>query len=90
MISPRLYFAIEEYGLKASRSIYKINVPLLVMHGSADPITSCKQTRSFVMNAGNLTTYKEWPDSYHELHNDTMADDVFRFLVDWLNKQVSH
>ncbi len=88
-ISPRLYFAIEEYGLKASRNIYKINVPLLVMHGSADPITSCKQTRSFVMNAGNLTTYKEWPGGYHELHNDTMADDVFRFLVDWLNKQVS-
>lgn len=89
-ISPRLYFAIEEYGLKASRSIYKINIPLLVMHGSADPITSCKQTRSFVMNAGSLTTYKEWPGCFHELHNDSLAGDVFRFLVDWLNKQVSH
>ena len=58
------------------------------MHGSADQITSFKQTRSFVMNAGNRTTYKEWPGCYHELHNDTMADEVFRFLVDWLNKQV--
>jgi alpha-beta hydrolase superfamily lysophospholipase len=59
------------------------------MHGSADPITSCKQTRSFVMNAGNLTTYKEWPGCFHELHNDSLAPDVFGSLVDWLNKQVS-
>jgi len=88
-ISPRLYFAIEKNGIKASRSIYKINIPLLVMHGSTDPITSCKQTRSFVMNAGNLTTYKEWPGCFHELHNDNLAGEVFRFLVDWLNNQFS-
>jgi alpha-beta hydrolase superfamily lysophospholipase len=88
-ISPRLFFEIEEKGLKASRNIYKINIPLLVMHGSDDTITSCKQTRAFVLNAGHLTTYKEWPGCFHELHNDILAEEVFRFLVQWLKKQVS-
>ncbi len=84
-ILPRLFFEIEENGIWASRSIYKINVPLLVMHGNADRITSCRQTRSFVMNAGKLTTYKEWPGRFHELHNDTGEQEVFDFLLQWLN-----
>ena len=88
-ISPRLFFEIEEKGMKASRNIYKINIPLLVMHGSADTITSCRQTRSFVMNASKLTTYKEWSGGFHELHNDTQSEEVFWFLLTWLNKQIS-
>jgi alpha-beta hydrolase superfamily lysophospholipase len=88
-ILPRLFFEIEENGLKASRCIYKINLPLLVMHGTSDRITSLSQTLNFVMNAGNLTTFKEWSGYYHELHNDTGAADVFSFLLNWLNKQTS-
>lgn len=85
-ISPPLFFAIEKHGLHASRHIYKINLPLLVMHGSADTVTSVRQTRSFVQHAGYLTTYKEWPDCRHELHNDLMAGEVFAFLTDWLKR----
>jgi alpha-beta hydrolase superfamily lysophospholipase len=79
---------VEKQGMKASQSIYKINVPLLVMHGSGDQITSVKQTRNFVRNAGNRTIYKEWPGYYHELHNDTGAGEVFSFLLDWLERQI--
>ncbi len=88
-ILPRLYFEIEDAGLKASRSIYKINVPLLVMHGTDDRITSIKLTRNFVMNAGNRTTYKEWPGAYHELHNDILEQEVFDFVLNWLNNRFS-
>jgi len=88
-ILPRLYFEIENIGDRASRSIYKINIPLLVMHGSDDRITSVKLTRSFVMNAGIRTTYKEWPGAYHELHNDIIEQEVFAYVLDWLNRQLS-
>jgi alpha-beta hydrolase superfamily lysophospholipase len=87
-ILPRLFFEIELNGIKASRSIYKINIPLLVMHGNDDRITSFRQTRNFVMNAGDRTTFKEWPGGYHELHNDTNEQEVFDFLLDWLNRQI--
>jgi alpha-beta hydrolase superfamily lysophospholipase len=88
LIQPNLFFAVEENGLRASRHIYKINIPMLVMHGSKDNITSVIQTRSFVQNAGKLTTYKEWPGCSHELHNDLQADEVFSYLTEWLNRQV--
>jgi alpha-beta hydrolase superfamily lysophospholipase len=88
-ILPRLFFDIEQHGIRASKSIYKINIPLLVMHGTADRIASYKQTRNFVMNAGYLTTFKVWPGDYHELHNDTDEKEVFDFLLQWLNLQIS-
>ena len=87
-ISLRLFMQIVDAGVKASGSIYKINAPLLVMHGSADKITSFKATQNFVMNASSKTTFKEWPENYHELHNDLNSEEVFDFIVDWLNKIV--
>jgi acylglycerol lipase len=88
-ISPRLFFAIEKNGEKASHSIYKINIPLLVMHGTADNITSFRRTKAFVIHAGSLTRFKEWPGCFHELHNELCADEIFSFLVSWLNSQVT-
>jgi acylglycerol lipase len=87
-ISPRLFFAIEKNGAMASHSIYKINIPLLVMHGTADIITSFRQTRAFVLHAGCRTLFKEWPGCQHELHNELCADEIFAFLLCWLNEQV--
>ncbi|MBN1145232.1 MAG: lysophospholipase [Bacteroidales bacterium] len=86
-ILPRLFFEIEHYGIKASQSIYKINLPLLVMHGNADPITSFKQTAGFVRNAGRNTTFKEWPAGYHEIHNEPNEAEVFNYLLNWLNNR---
>ena len=82
---PRLFFEIEENGKKAARSIYKINIPILVMQGTADPITSFKLTAEFVRNAGSHTTFREWPGAFHELHNETNETEVFAFVHQWLN-----
>ncbi len=87
VILPRLFFEIEQYGMKASQSIYKINIPLLVMHGNADPITSFRETAGFVRNAGNHTTFKQWPGAYHELHNEPNEQEVFNYFLNWLNNQ---
>ncbi len=85
-ISIRLVLQIMEAGRKASMSIYKINIPLLVMHGNSDNITSCKASRNFVRNASDRTTYIEWEGGYHELHNDLNRDEVFESLLAWLKK----
>jgi alpha-beta hydrolase superfamily lysophospholipase len=86
LIRPKLFIEIEQWGLKASTSIYKINVPLLVMHGTDDHITSYRQTKNFVLNAGSLTTFKEWPLAYHELHNELEEEKIFNYVSDWINK----
>jgi acylglycerol lipase len=81
-----LRFAVEviEAGIKASVSIYKINVPMLVMHGDSDRITSCKASRNFVRNSSDKTTFIEWENGYHELHFDLDHEKVFKSILDWL------
>ena len=87
-ISLRMLKQVYYAGINVSLNIYKINTPLLVMHGSADNITSCKATREFVRNSSNKTTYIEWQDGYHELHNDLHKEEVLETLLNWLNQQV--
>jgi acylglycerol lipase len=85
-IPVKLLYEINAAGIRASRSIYKLNLPMLVMHGTEDKITSLKASKDFVMNASNKTTFKEWPGHYHELHNDIDADEVLNYVVEWLDK----
>lgn len=88
-ISLGLFRTTLERGRLAKRSIYKINAPLLVMHGSGDQITSCNATRDFICNASYKTTFVEWKGGYHELHNDIDRDKVFIQLMAWLDEQIN-
>jgi len=87
-ISLGLFRKAYEQGQIAKRSIYKINSPLLVMHGSDDQITSCQATREFIRNASERTQYVEFEGGYHELHNDLDREKVFTQLLDWINGQL--
>ncbi len=84
-IGIKLFSQSYKAGIKASLSIYKINIPLLLMHGSDDSITSCRASNDFVRNSSDKTTYIEWQGGYHELHNDLDRDKVFESLASWLN-----
>lgn len=88
-INVRLFMQAYEQGLVAKRSIYKINQPLLVIHGSADKITSCSATREFVMNCGEKTSFYEIEGGYHELHNDSDSQNVFDLIHSWITKNIS-
>jgi alpha-beta hydrolase superfamily lysophospholipase len=87
-ISLRLAVEIIEAGAKAAVSIYKINVPLLLMHGNDDRITSCKASRNFVRNCSERTSFIEWEGGYHELHFDLDHEKVFGSILDWLNAHI--
>lgn len=87
-ISLGLFRKTLEHGHIAKRSIYKINAPLLVMHGSGDQITSCQATKEFIRNSSDNTSYVEFEGGYHELHNDIDRDKVFSHLLAWLNEQL--
>ncbi len=86
-VSIRLFYEIIFAGQRSSRSIYKINMPVLVMHGTGDTIASFKASKNFVLNASKKTVFKEWPDYCHDLLADEGSDEVFRFVTNWLNSQ---
>jgi alpha-beta hydrolase superfamily lysophospholipase len=67
-----------------------IPIPILLMHGAADGITSAAASKAFAernsayAGAVNHITNKEWPDLYHEIHNEAEKEKVFNFALDWI------
>ncbi len=65
-----------------------LKIPLLLMHGTADRLTSPEGTKEFAENAPkNLVTLKLWEGFYHELHNEPEPDrsEVLAYMVNWMN-----
>ena len=62
----------------------ELKVPLLLMHGSDDKICSPEGSRIFASKA-SLAELKIWDGGYHELHNEPFKQEVFEYLVKWIN-----
>ena len=84
-ISVRLYFGIQESGEFLLQNKHKVNVPLLLMHGSNDKITSWHATSDFAKYTSANTTFKIWKGAYHELHNEVEKEDIFEYILNWIN-----
>jgi len=84
-ISARLFVEIYNTGLWALEHAAELSLPLLLMHGSADPITSAKASQEFAAKAGEMVTLKIWPDMYHEIHNEAAQAEVFKVMLAWLD-----
>lgn len=80
----KLYCDFIKFGEIASKSIYKINKPLLVLQGEKDKFASVKATKAFIMNAGVMTKYVEFPGAFHELHNDVCKTEMIDELCSWI------
>ena len=65
----------------------ELKVPLLLMHGSDDQICSPAGSRESASKT-NLAEVKIWEGGYHELHNETFRDEVFSYLMKWLNSRI--
>jgi acylglycerol lipase len=85
-MSLQLFHEATRYGLYAMRNIYKINRPLLLMHGNSDRWTSHEATMELAANTSRLTRLKIWDGLYHELHNEIEYMDVFNYIIDWLSE----
>ena len=60
-------------------------LPLLLMCGGSDPITSADGVRSFAAKAGPVCTLKMWDGMLHETHNEPHKHQVFAYLQNWLD-----
>jgi alpha-beta hydrolase superfamily lysophospholipase len=83
-ISVRLFMAMQASGLWALEHAAEFPLPLLLMHGAADPITSAKASQEFAEKVGAKVTFKAWDGLYHEIHNEPQNAEVFKFMLDWL------
>lgn len=89
-VSARVALTMLDAGVWAMQNASGLSIPALLMHGSADPITSAPATAAFAENAPNdLTELRLFPDCYHELHWEIERDTVFETVLAWLAKHKS-
>lgn len=86
-VSPVFSFPIMEAGEWAIANAGKLQVPSLLLHGTADPIIDHKGTQEFHGKASK-SDLKLFPGGYHELHHDLCRREALEIIQNWLQEQL--
>jgi len=88
-ISPRLALDMLNAGNYCVEHAAEFPLPLLLMQGTADRLVSPKRTKDFAQAAPlSKITYKEWPDFYHEMHNEPQKAEVINTMISWMEQEM--
>jgi alpha-beta hydrolase superfamily lysophospholipase len=69
----------------------KIRLPILILHGSEDRITSPRGSREFYERVNTRERkLKIYPGFYHEILNELGKEEVYRDIEQWLTKRAKH
>ncbi len=88
-ISAQLSLSILEAGERALEKATDLNIPVLVVHGGDDKITSPDASRQFAAQAPDFVQLKIWDNLKHETHNEVNQEEVLQFSLAWLRSQTS-
>ncbi len=86
-MSARMFTSLHAAGLWALEHAAEFPLPLLLMHGSADGLTSAAATREFAARAPNCV-YKAWDGFFHEIHNEPEQQQVLDVITEWLSARI--
>ncbi len=71
-------------------NLSNLTVPILILHGTADPVALPASSQALFQQIPSPDKeHREYPGAYHDLHNDTAADQVSRDIAHWLDRQVT-
>ena len=95
LVHDRMSMAFGKAGLAAISQCFagakEFKPPLLIMHGTADRLAYTSGSEKFAELAGETNkdvTLKLWDGMYHEIHNEPEQTDVFKFMIEWLDKHL--
>lgn len=88
-IGAAIFFERFQTGYDLIERVKELQMPVLLMHGSGDGMTSHLGSRELAEQAGDNVTYQEWEGLYHEIHNEPERVKVMTFTLDWMEKQLS-
>ena len=72
------------------RNVAQMQVPILLVHGSADKVNDVKGSKEIFERIPSDKTLKIYPGSYHEPHNDLDRNQVMNDIVEWLDNHLDH
>ena len=84
-MSARLFSAICGAAQAAMENAPRFRLPLLLIHGGDDPVTSMRASHKFFKQAGSRDkTLRIFPGMLHETHNELGRDEVLNEVVRWI------
>ena len=63
-------------------------IPVLLLHGSDDPITSPEASREFA-GKSKLVEFRLFEGGYHGLHYELFKEEVFTVIINWIEKRLA-
>tara|TARA_R110001583_G_scaffold7286_4_gene36318 strand:+ start:3813 stop:4655 length:843 start_codon:yes stop_codon:yes gene_type:complete len=87
-VSFRLFYQAYQAGYNLLNFTSPAKKPLLLLHGSADQITSHNASQKFAGNAGQLCHLHIFEGAFHELQNEFCKDEAFDLILTWIHKNV--
>ncbi|MDI6809647.1 MAG: lysophospholipase [Candidatus Eisenbacteria bacterium] len=78
------FYKVLQAGTWAIEHAAELSMPMLIMHGDSDRITSLQASRTFAERAGDSCTLKVWEGYYHEVHNEPGKEQVLDYVAGWL------
>ena len=86
----RLGAEMQDAIVRVKQQAPAITLPVLVLQGEADQVTSPDSTREFFTHLGaGHKTLKTYPGAYHNLVIDLVKDDVLRDIDQWITQQLA-
>ena len=89
-ISARWFVAARNAARFALDHATELRYSVLLMHGTADALTSVAGSREFSASLGDRCTYREFRGAYHELHNDVVKDEAYREILTFVERTCAH
>ncbi len=83
-ITPALAVDMLRSGKWNLKHAAEFPLPILLMHGEADRITSVEASIEFAAHVEHRCTLRIWDGCYHELHNEPEKEKVFDCVLEWI------
>ena len=87
-MSARCFREVQRAGKKITVESLPATLPLLFMHGTHDKVSAPAASERLANSLPGRVTYREWEEGPHQLHAWDQNDQVTRFTIDWINKQL--
>ena len=89
-ISSSMFLGCYDAGIWALENADKMEIPLLIFHGTDDQLTSHKASEEFAGKAKGDITLKLWDGLFHECHNEPENAEVLTFIGDWMERRLAN
>lgn len=87
-VSGMVGISLIEWGEWLLKNAKHTTIPILLMHGTQDNLTSYEATKLLADQLSGDVSFKSYENLYHEIHNEFEKQIVFDDMLGWIKKHM--